>query len=159
MQSQVFGSTAAGKKNGVLDTIKDNPLIFAIFVFPTVMMGVALIVRPDFRAQILGSGGNGGYKDKTKMRSNAINVPEDAPAPVYEETNGSDVAAAITTTNDKENVAKDTDEEGASQKNSSTKSDNLQQSENELGGENESKGGGEVKDLIYALGIRPHPSL
>ena len=157
MQSQVFESTAAGKKNGVLDTIKDNPLIFAIFVFPTVMMGVALIVRPDFRAQILG----GGDKDKSKMRSNAsINVPDDAPAPVYEETNdNSVVTAAITTTNDKENVAKDTKkEEGASQTSSSTKSENLQQKDNEVGGENESKGG-EVKDLIYALGIRPHPSL
>lgn len=152
MQSQVFESTAAGKKNGVLDTMKANPLIFAIFVFPTVMMGVALIVRPDFRAQILGSGGGG--TDKTTVRSNAsINVPKDAPAPVYEET--SSVVIAI---DDKEVVAKDTEEEGASQQSSSAKSDNLQQSDNELDNENESKGD-KVRDLIYALGIRPHPSL
>ncbi|KAL7493118.1 hypothetical protein ACHAWT_002907 [Skeletonema menzelii] len=148
MQSQVFESTAAGKKNGVLDTMKANPLIFAIFVFPTVMMGVALIVRPDFRAQILGGGGGG--TDKTTVRSNAsINVPKDAPAPVYEET--SSVVIAI---DDKEV----TEEEGASQQSSSAKSDNLQQSDNELDNENESKGD-KVRDLIYALGIRPHPSL
>lgn len=151
MQKQVFESTAAGKKNGVMDTLKANPIVFAIFVFPTVMMGVALIIRPDFRAQILGSGG--GDDDKKKMRSNAsINIPKDAPAPVYEE-----ISSSIVATNDKED-AKDGEDEGASQQSSSTKSDNIQQIGIALADStNESEGG--VKDLISALGIRPHPSL
>eukprot|EP00984_Skeletonema_dohrnii_P006454 scaffold2305_cov101-Skeletonema_dohrnii-CCMP3373.AAC.1 len=151
MQSQVFESTAAGKKNGVLDTIKANPLIFAIFVFPTVMMGVALIVRPDFRAQILGTGSDD--DKKSKRRSNAsINVPKDAPA-VYEET--SSVAIA---TDDKED-AKDKKEEGASLESSATNSEDLQQSDNVLEDIKDESEEGKVKDLIYALGIRPHPSL
>ena len=151
MQSQVFESTAAGKKNGVLDTMKANPLIFAIFVFPTVMMGVALIVRPDFRAQILGTGG--GDDSKSKRRSNAsISVPKDAPA-VYEET-----SSLVIATDDKED-AKDKKEVGASQESSATNSNNVQHSENVLEDIKIESEEGKVKDLIYALGIRPHPSL
>ena len=149
MQKQVFESTAAGKKNGVLDTLKANPLVFAIFVFPTVMMGVALIIRPDFRAQILGSGG--GDDDKMKKRSNAsLNVPKDAPAPVYEE-----IISAVVATDDKE----DAKDEGISPQSASTKSENLQQSDNALADNKNESEGDKVKDLIYALGIRPHPSL
>lgn len=152
MQKQVFESTAAGKKNGVMDTLKANPLVFAIFVFPTVMMGVALIIRPDFRAQILGSGG--GDDDKKKMRSNAsINVPKDAPAPVYEE-----ISSTVVATDDKED-AKDDENEGASQQSSITISDNLQQNDDKLPENDNGSEGGKVKDLIYALGIRPHSSL
>ncbi len=153
MKKQVFESTAAGKKNGVMDTLKANPLVFAIFVFPTVMMGVALIIRPDFRAQILGSGGSD--DDKKKMRSNAsINIPKNAPAPLYEE-----IRIAVDATDNKEDVVKDAEDEGISQQNSSTISDNLQQSDSILAENTNQSEGGKVKDLISALGIRPHPSL
>jgi hypothetical protein len=147
MQSNVFESTAAGKKTGVLDAIKANPLVFAIFVFPTVMMGVALIVRPDFRAQILGTGVGKGDKIRTDV---SISVPKNAPAPVYEEA---DVIPA------NEEDSKDKREEGVSQQTPSTTSDNQQQNAtvpSDIANEVE---GGKTKDLIYALGFRSHPSL
>lgn len=150
MQAKVFESTAAGKKTGVLDAIKANPLVFAIFVFPTVMMGVALIVRPDFRAQILGTGG-----DDDKMRTNAtVSVPKNAPTPVYDEAS-SDVIPA----NNEEEAAKDKEEEDVSQQSSSTVSDNQLQNVKVPGDIANEIEGGKTKDLIYALGFRPHPSL
>ena len=82
----------------------------------------------------------------------SINVPKDAPA-VYEET--SSVAIA---TDDKED-AKDKKEVGASQESSATNSNNLQKSEHLLEDIKIESEEGKVKDLIYALGIRPHPSL
>lgn len=154
MQSQVFESTAAGKKTGVLDTLQANPLIFAIFVFPTVMMGIALIVRPDFRAQILGT--ESGDDGKTKMRTNAsITVPKNAPEPVYEvETSGVAIAA-----NEVEATKNYKEEEGASQQSTMTNNNNQQQSDKVLTGNTNETEGGKTRDLIYALGIRPHTSL
>ena len=143
MQSQVFEATSAGKKNGVIDSLKANPLVFAIFVFPTMMMGVALIIRPDFRAQILGGVDN----DDAKERSNAsINVPKDAPAPAYEESS---------TVADRKEVTKEEEEVVDTIPNI----DNLQQDVSVQEDVSSETKHGEVQDLLYALGIRPHQSL
>ena len=142
MQKQVFESTSAGKtKGGLFDTISANPLVFAIFIFPTVMMGVALIVRPDFRAQILGGGGGDDDDKKNKSRTNAtISVPENAPEPLYDsETSRSSVISAI-------EESKEQSQGGEASRQIDEESDDIVTKE-------------KTKDLIYALGIRPHPSL
>ena len=140
MQKQVFESTSAGKTkgDGLFDKISANPLVFAIFIFPTVMMGVALIVRPDFRAQILGGGDD---DKKNKSRTNAtISVPENAPVPLYDsEASSGSAISAIEENEDKskgESVTLEIDKE----------SDDIVTKE-------------KTKDLIYLMGIRPHPSL
>jgi hypothetical protein len=141
MQKQVFESTSAGKtKGGLFDTISANPLVFAIFIFPTVMMGVALIVRPDFRAQILGGGDD---DKKNKSRTNAtISVPENAPVPLYDSEASSGSAISAIEENEEqskgESVTLEIDGE----------SDDIDIVTNE-----------KTKDLIYLMGIRPHPSL
>lgn len=142
MQKQVFESTSAGKTkvDGLFDKISANPLVFAIFIFPTVMMGVALIVRPDFRAQILGGGDD---DKKNKSRTNAtISVPENAPVPLYESAASSSSAiSAIEEAEEQskgESVTLEIDGE----------SDDIDIVTNE-----------KTEDLIYLMGIRPHPSL
>jgi hypothetical protein len=141
MQKQVFESTSAGKtKGGLFDTISANPLVFAIFIFPTVMMGVALIVRPDFRAQILGGGGDDDDDKKNKSRTNAtISVPENAPVPLYDSEATSSTISAI-------EGNKDESKGGEAYRQIDKESDDIVTKE-------------KTKDLIYALGIRPHPSL
>ena len=133
MQTKAFETTSSGKRN----VFFDKPLVFAIFVFPTVMMGIALIIRPDFRAQILGSGGEG------DVRTNAsINVPKDAPVPAYEGSSSNLNASNAEGVHDEEEVV--------SRHITVTSGDNQRQIDNV----SESK----TNDLIFALGFRPHPS-
>lgn len=140
MQKQVFESTSAGKtKNGLFDTISANPLVFAIFIFPTVMMFVALIVRPDFRAQILGGGGDDDKKNKSRTNA-TISVPENAPEPLYDSEAISSSAISAIEGNDERSKG------GEASRQIDKESDDIVAKE-------------KTKDLIYALGIRPHPSL
>ena len=140
MQKQVFESTSAGKaKGGLFDTISANPLVFAIFIFPTVMMGVTLIVRPDFRAQILGGGGDDDKKNKSRTNA-TISVPENAPEPLYDsEASSSSAISAI-------EESKEQSQGGETSRQIDKESGDIVTKE-------------KTKDLIYALGIRPHPSL
>jgi hypothetical protein len=123
----------------LFDTISANPLVFAIFIFPTVMMGVALIVRPDFRAQILGGGDDDDKKNKSRTNA-TISVPENAPEPLYDsEASSSSAISAI-------EESKEQSQGGEASRQIDEESDDIVAKE-------------KTKDLIYALGIRPHPSL
>jgi hypothetical protein len=115
------------KKEGIIDHIKQYPFIPMVVIFPTFMMGLMLIIRPDLRAQWLGLGAipmnADGYTEK--VITNEVQK-------VVTETEGTE---SDTTT--VENV------------------DEVKRTDQSKSRENEKE---EVRDLIYAIGIRPHQS-
>jgi hypothetical protein len=119
------------KKEGIIDHIKQYPFIPMVVIFPTFMMGLMLIIRPDLRAQWFGD-----KKAKKAIPMNADGYTEkvitNEVQKVVTETEGTE---SDTTT--VENV------------------DEVKRTDQSKSRENEK---GEVRDLIYAIGIRPHQS-
>lgn len=112
-----------------------------VVIFPTVMMGIALIIRPDMRAQVFGTGEttkkNSTVGSKVKAVSLENNTPvrekEGALHEVQRVANEGVVLAGNA-------AVVDTEEKPRQQTNPPVESE------------------GEVRDLIYAIGIRPHRS-
>lgn len=125
----------AVKSKGILDRVKEAPFIPMVVILPTAMMGIALIIRPDFREQIFGSS-----KVKKAIPIDPDSASEDYKTVMQEvqklASEGAQVPQAIVALDaiPKEQV-------------STQQSDNAEEENRE-----------EVRDLIYAIGIRPHPS-
>jgi hypothetical protein len=123
------------KSKGVLDKLKEAPFIPMVVIFPTLMMGVALIIRPDLREQVFGS-------SKVK-KTIPMNVDSDKPSNEKVVLNEVQKVASEGTQGPQSTVIKDASAEEPSTTRQSTSAE-------------ESKG--EVRDLIYQIGFRPHPS-
>ena len=183
MQTTSNKSTAGG----IIDHMKNNPLLFAVVVFPTVTMGLLLLVKPTLRPKFMGGGGGGGGgsgNDGSASTSGAIDgsyIPNEAP--VYESVD----TAAVKEEMENVIVEKEKEQIQAEEMVSVTKTtdvgsgfaplsffsgrgDNIdcddvdgnnlaKRAENE--GEESSSSmtttTKEVLDLISAIGIRPHP--
>ncbi|KAL3757139.1 hypothetical protein ACHAWU_002978 [Discostella pseudostelligera] len=182
MQTTSNKSTAGG----IIDHMKNNPLLFAVVVFPTVTMGLLLLVKPTLRPKFMGAGGGGGGSgnDGSASTSGAIGgsyIPNEAP--VYESVD----TAAVKEEMENVIVEKEKEQIQAEEMVSVTKTtdvgsgfaplsffsgrgDNIdcddvdgnnlaKRAENE--GEESSSSmtttTKEVLDLISAIGIRPHP--
>lgn len=122
----------AVKKEGIIDHIKQYPFIPMVVIFPTFMMGLMLIIRPDLRAQWFG--------DKKAKKAIPINA---------------DGYTEKVITNEVQKVVTET--EGTSEPDTTTVEnvDEVQRTDQNMSRENEKE---EVRDLIYAIGIRPHQS-
>lgn len=120
------------KKNGIIDHMKAAPFIPMVILFPTFMMGIALIIRPDMREQVFGT-------DKKPKKT----IPIDDAKPKDEKVVLQEVQKVANETVDDSTKVQAADEEPLKKKNSSQE-------------ESSDKEG--VRDLIYAIGIRPHQS-
>ena len=59
---QSSSTSASNNKTGgagILDYMKNNPLLFAVVVFPTATMGLLLLVKPNLRPKFMSGGGGG----------------------------------------------------------------------------------------------------
>mmetsp|Transcript_11643 Transcript_11643/g.24480 ORF Transcript_11643/g.24480 Transcript_11643/m.24480 type:complete len:235 (+) Transcript_11643:248-952(+) len=149
-----------GKKSSksIADYVMEKPFIFMVVVFPTVMTGVALIVRKDFRAQL-------GIGEKKTEKTQVYDAEKSTESPTY----GTEIS-----TEEEEKIFADIQKmanEGAvehstsiTQENSIPESDAESPGQSQLssdGSENNvdtTTNAGETRDFIYALGFRPHPS-
>ncbi|KAL7474918.1 hypothetical protein ACHAW6_000861 [Cyclotella cf. meneghiniana] len=130
------------KKKGVIDYFKEAPFIPMVVIFPTMMMGVALLVRPDLRAQLWGGNKkNGDLKKAIPTTAQSAKYVEDniVLQKNHEPTNEKLVGPVRGV--DTDPAPKDVK---PNQQAIATKGDN---------------GDNVARDLIYAIGIRPHPSL
>lgn len=125
----------AVKKTGIIDHFKAAPFIPMVVIFPTVMMGLALLIRPEWRAQVFG----GKKEDKPKKA-----IPLDA----------SESAKPI----DEKVVLQEIQKIAALDESTQGKEATIQTSQQSTTTTEETQSQGEVRDLIYAAGFRPHPS-
>ena len=98
-----------------MDYMKNNPLLFAVVVFPTATMGLLLLVKPNLRPKFMGGGGggsgnvdgstgssgggvgSGGYiPNEAPVYDNATNIEEEK----TERTRARDVASMTKTIDD-----------------------------------------------------------
>jgi hypothetical protein len=122
------------KSKGVLDKLKEAPFIPMVVIFPSLMMGLALIIRPDLREQVFGS----------KKVKKAIPMDLDSDKPANEKVVLDEVQKVAT--------------EGA-QGHQSTVFRSASAEETPTTPKSSAEDiKGEVRDLIYEMGFRPHPS-
>ena len=119
----------AVKNKGILDHVKAAPFIPMVVLFPTLMMGIALIIRPDMRAQVFGTNDKKNKK-VIPMNSDISSDQKD----VLQEVQKVAIETVIDSTRDQAAV------------------------ENPVEMTNQQEKSKEVRDLIYAIGIRPHQS-
>jgi len=115
------------KKTAIIDRLKEAPFIPMVVVFPTLMMGIALMIRPDMREQVFG-----GKKKAKKV------IPLDVEKPVDEKI----------ALQEAQNITIVPHPADAAVKEKRIKETKRQNDSNEQ----------EVRDLLYAIGIRPHRS-
>ncbi|KAL3798294.1 hypothetical protein HJC23_000208 [Cyclotella cryptica] len=129
------------KKRGLIDYFKEAPFIPMVVIFPTVMMGVALIIRPDLRTQLW----NGGKKSGDTKKG----IPATPDSAKYADENT--VLREIQKIENERQVGPggSVDTVDAPKNLKPT-----QQAIPTIG----TNGGKVAHDLIYAIGIRPHPS-
>ena len=131
---------------GVVDFIQDNLFLSLAIIFPTGMMGVALIFRKDFRAQL-------GFGEKDFSKTPAA-------TPMYTSADSEEEEKILA---DIQKIAS----EGAVEEQSAPaelvrvsplSTQSKQSLETMEKNANDTMNEGETRDLIYALGFRPHPS-
>ena len=132
----------AVKKKGAIDYFKEAPFIPMVVIFPTMMMVVALVMRPDLRAQLWGGGKkNGDIKKAIPMTSQSAKYVEENIVLQENHEAANQKPEGPGHGVDTDPAAKDVK---PTQQAMPTKGDN---------------GGKVARDLIYAIGIRPHPSM
>lgn len=130
------------RKGGIIDTMLEAPFIPMVVIFPTVMMGIALIIRPDMRAQVFGAGETK-KKNYYVAEKNAVSVENNKPVGEKEEVALREVQRVA---NEGALLAGNTDTAV------DTQGESKQQTDRPITNERE------VRDLIHAIGIRPHQS-
>ncbi len=144
---------------GIADHIMEKPFIFMVVVFPTIMTGVALIVRKDFRAQ-LGIGENKNEKTSIYDAEKSTESPTytDASSVEEEEKIFADIQKIMNEGAVNEQSSSIIREKSMS-KSDLVSSDQPQPSSDDIEKNSvTTTNAGETRDLIYALGFRPHPS-
>jgi len=115
-----------------------------VVIFPTVMMGIALIIRPDMRAQVFGTGETTKKKKNSTVAGKVKAVSVENNTPVGEKESALQEVQRVANEGvvlaGNADVAVDTEEKPIQRTNPPVERE------------------GEVRDLIYAIGIRPHQS-
>ena len=158
-----------------MDHMKNNPLLFAVVVFPTVTMGLLLLIKPTLRPKFMGGGGS-----DTSVAVGGSYIPNEAP--VYESANtatvkeemenvivekemeqirAKEVVSVTKTTDDGSSVAPLSffTRRGENIDCDAADGNNLTKRAEDEGEESSSTTATttNVLDLISAIGIRPHP--
>ncbi len=152
----------------MMDYMKNNPLLFAVVVFPTATMGLLLLVKPKLRPKFMGGGGteNGNFLGGS---SSSYNIPNEIP--VYENATADDIMIEEKNKTEKKIRAREEEEEAVvatTMANNNTSNDAAAAARrrgNSIVCDDEAVGTNEVRervtkeviDLFSAIGIRPHP--
>lgn len=173
-------SSSSSSKNsgeGLVEYMKKNPLLFAVVVFPTVTMGLLLMVKPKLRPKFMGGDGNGNTERGSFLRGGSssiggsYNIPNEAP--VYENANEDIIeegktkeirtSAVVLATKTIDDASIVVAQSSFSRQGNNVDCDDADGSElarTRVGMEEESKSSSpnmNIIDLISAIGIRPHP--
>lgn len=117
-----------------MDYFMKNPFVFAAFVFPTVVTGLLVLVKPSLRAKVFGS---------TDDKKAGINVNSETPIPAYESGAENEIGVNWDASSAASRV--EISDGGASAEAGQPERNNRDSAAS-------------ANDLIYAIGIRPHPS-
>mmetsp|Transcript_37445 Transcript_37445/g.67408 ORF Transcript_37445/g.67408 Transcript_37445/m.67408 type:complete len:275 (-) Transcript_37445:86-910(-) len=168
------------KKDGWKEYLIKNPLIFAGFIFPTVVTGMLVLAKPNLRAQVFGGGDDGGGSSNAGVNASketavpayeslkaqvfgggtdaGVSAPKETPVPAYETDGGSLKKEDAKNIVSEEGTAVNNEEGTTISQGSHDVEDAGAPAAVGFHSEIEKKEGPTIADLIHAIGFRPHRS-